>query len=75
MYYFVDQKYIHLVDYSSETRFLLFVVIEVISVWLFSLIVDNTIGKLLDKTLCWTERKCLPLVENFRLRYQNNSRL
>ena len=49
IYFFIDDKYIHLVNYSNQTKFSLYLLILLVLSWIFSLIIDKTIGVLINK--------------------------
>ena len=47
IYYFFDSKYIHLSSFSADNSFVLYMMLLVFFAWLFSMIVDKTLGSVL----------------------------
>lgn len=63
IYYYVDLRWIHLRDVSSGGWFTLYLIVLVICAWLFSLVIDKTLGVLINymmrKFEDWAEPKIL----------------
>lgn len=53
IHYYFDDTFIHLSEYSSKSSFILWLFVEVFIVWIFSFIIDKSVGKaisyLIDK--------------------------
>ncbi len=49
IYFFIDEKYVHLDNYSNDTRFSLYLVILIVLSWIFSLLIDKTLGVMINK--------------------------
>lgn len=48
IYQFIDNKWAHLATFSASSSFYIVVIVMSFAIWILALIVDNTIGKLLN---------------------------
>lgn len=51
IYYFIDEKYVNLGNYSNDIKFSLYLFILIVLSWIFSLLIDKTLGVIINKSV------------------------
>ena len=69
IYFFVDSRFINLKDLSGSNRFVLYLFVLIGVSWVFSLLIDKTLGQLITKLIKKSIERIKPRIENNKIVY------
>lgn len=67
IYYYFDAQYVNLPGYTTDNRFVFYLFLLVIAAWIFSLVVDKTLGLIINWILTKIEDGLEPRIVNSRI--------
>lgn len=67
IYYYFDAQYVNLPGYTTDNRFVVYLFLLVIAAWIFSLVIDKTLGTVINWVLTKIEDGLEPRIINSKI--------